>query len=57
MGIPDEFADILKSLVFITEIPWINFSLVLSRDAMTVQPRETSWPTKNVGKISGPFPV
>ena len=57
MGIPDEFADILKSLVFITEIPWIDFPLVLSRDAMTVQPRETSWPTKNVGKISGPFPV
>ena len=46
-----------ESLVFIAQKPWINFPLVLGCDAMTIQPREASWSTKDVSEIPRPSPV
>ena len=57
MGVSEEFAGILKSLVFITEKSGINFPLVLGRNPMAIQPREAGWSAKDVGEIPGPLPV
>lgn len=47
----------LKSLVFITQKPWVNLSLVLGCGAMAIQPRVSGWSAKDINKISGPLAV
>lgn len=53
VGISEE-----KLLVFtVAQKPWVNFSLVLGRDAMPIQPREAGRSAKHISEIPRPPPV